>query len=121
MPSDGAKSQTFQPKASMAHTSRLPTSAQVEIHPKLEQCVKAHLSKPWQQPIHAHTQAAFEKVHKQLSQTPKPIVLDSGCGTGWASVELAKRYPDHWVVGVDRSIDRLSRAHIACQCLPDSC
>ena len=110
MPSDGAKSQTFQPRASMAHPSRLPTSAQVEIHPKLEQCVKAHLSSPWQQPIHAHTQVAFEKVHEQLSQTPKPIVLDSGCGTGWASVELAKCYPDHWVVGVDRSIDRLSRA-----------
>lgn len=112
MSSDGANSETRDRTGSMGHPSRVPTSAQVEPHPKLEQCVRAHLSRPWQQPIHAHTQIAFQTVHDRIREHPKPIVLDSGCGTGWASIELAQRYPDHWVVGVDRSIDRLSRAPI---------
>ncbi len=99
----GVSSRPIQP-------SRRPTSAQVDVHPKLEARVRAHLSNAWQQPIHAHTQQAFEKVHAQIQGSPKPIILDSGCGTGWASIGLANRHPDHWVVGVDRSIDRLERA-----------
>lgn len=94
----------------MAQPSRVPASAQVDIHPNLEARVRAHLSNPWQQPIHAHTQHAFEKVSAQIQQSPKPIILDSGCGTGWASMYLANHHPDHWVVGIDRSIDRLERA-----------
>jgi SAM-dependent methyltransferase len=39
----------------------------------------------------------------------RPVVLDSGCGTGRSTKFLAKRFPDHWVVGVDRSFVRITR------------
>lgn len=35
--------------------------------------------------------------------------MDSGCGTGESTRRLAELFPRHLVVGVDKSIDRLSR------------
>ena len=39
----------------------------------------------------------------------KYVVLDSGCGVGRSSVALAKRFPHFPVIGIDKSIIRLSR------------
>ena len=36
-------------------------------------------------------------------------MLDSYCGTGYSTARLAERYPDHLVVGVDKSAQRLAR------------
>ncbi|HMB39804.1 MAG TPA: methyltransferase domain-containing protein [Wenzhouxiangellaceae bacterium] len=38
-----------------------------------------------------------------------PLVLDSGCGTGWSTARLAERYRDSIVLGIDRSATRLKR------------
>lgn len=91
-------------------TSRLPTSSQVSIHPRLAETVARHLQSHWAQPIHAHTQQTFNTLNRIIQQYPRPIVLDSGCGTGWASERLSKSQPDHWVIGIDRSMARLSKA-----------
>lgn len=90
--------------------SRLPTSAQSEPHRQLAKKLERHLACAWLQPIHSHTQAAFDRLDAIISQDPRDIVLDSGCGTGWASGRLAELYPDHRIIGVDRSEDRLRRA-----------
>ena len=42
----------------------------------------------------------------------KGIVLDSGCGTGASTFELARRFPDRTVVGVDKSEARLARGGV---------
>lgn len=39
----------------------------------------------------------------------RPIVLDSGCGTGASALALARAHADAWVVGLDRSAARLAR------------
>jgi tRNA-dihydrouridine synthase C len=38
-----------------------------------------------------------------------PLILDAGCGVGHSTIQLARAFPDHWVIGVDQSEDRLSR------------
>jgi tRNA (guanine-N7-)-methyltransferase len=37
------------------------------------------------------------------------LILDAGCGVGHSTIQLARAFPDHWVIGVDQSEDRLSR------------
>ncbi len=90
--------------------SHLPTSAQSAPHPRLGEVVKRHLTSTWAQGLHAHTQLAFDRLHTLIALEPRNIVLDSGCGTGWASQLLAQSYPNHWIIGIDRSESRLSRA-----------
>ena len=36
-------------------------------------------------------------------------ILDAGCGVGHSTIQLARAFPDHWVIGVDQSEDRLTR------------
>ncbi len=60
-------------------------------------------------PIARHTQDAFDSILELIGSNPAPIVLDSGCGTGMSTELLGKLYPDHVVIGVDRSFSRLSK------------
>ena len=70
-------------------------------------------------PIAIHTQDAFDLLEQQLdrsknssnngNQERKPIILDSGCGTGRSTVLLGKMFPNHIIVGVDKSLVRLNR------------
>uniref|UniRef100_A0A6U6HFK9 tRNA (guanine(46)-N(7))-methyltransferase n=1 Tax=Odontella aurita TaxID=265563 RepID=A0A6U6HFK9_9STRA len=62
-------------------------------------------------PIATHTRAAFNQV-SPLIDLSKPIVLDSGCGTARSTILLGDRFPDHTIVGVDRSFVRLNRNNL---------
>ena len=85
-------------------------------------------------PLAEHTSQAFATLYQQWQQEPfllgktnhnhnhttstntctsKPtrIILDSGCGTGRSSLYLGQQHPDAIVVGVDKSLARLSRRH----------
>jgi tRNA G46 methylase TrmB len=65
----------------------------------------------------SHTLAAFQTattfVNEFYQNQPvndrKFVILDSGCGAGMSTVCLAKLYPDIPIIGIDRSIARLSR------------
>ncbi|WP_322520510.1 SAM-dependent methyltransferase [Guyparkeria halophila] len=89
--------------------SRPVTSSQTAPHEDLERQLRRHARRPFAKPIAAYNREAFDRVATQLASTERPLILDSGCGTGDSSRLLAYRHPDHWVVGVDRSADRLSR------------
>ena len=47
-----------------------------------------------------------------------PLVLDAGCGVGWSTLRLAEEFPEHFIIGVDQSLDRLSRGKP--QAVPDN-
>lgn len=69
----------------------------------------------------AHTLAAFKEASQfvdsfykncsgsETSDRLKYVILDSGCGAGMSTVCLASLYPNIPVIGIDRSIARLSR------------
>eukprot|EP00981_Chlorochromonas_danica_P010447 scaffold3234_cov178-Ochromonas_danica.AAC.3 len=63
-----------------------------------------------------HTLLAFESAvhfvdhfyHSSSSSSSQAVILDSGCGKGKSSVLLAKQFPHLPVIGIDRSLARLS-------------
>lgn len=92
----------------MYANSRSVQSAQSGPHEKLAALVLRHREAPFRKPFAAWNVAAFETAMGQWDGHA-PLLLDSGCGVGWSSLQLALRYPDHLVIGVDQSEDRLAR------------
>ena len=105
----------------MFANSRSVTSNQTGIHNDLERVVRRHLQSPWQAPIADHDAQAFAQLQqwRQAQGTERPLMLDSGCGTGRSSLLLARQQPEALVVGVDQSAVRLERASKRFQ-LPDN-
>jgi tRNA (guanine-N7-)-methyltransferase len=94
--------------------SRPVSSNQSHTHAKLPALVRRYLSHASQKPIAAHNQKAFEVLRSQLQENPRPLVLDSFCGTGHSTLALALRYPEHLVIGVDKSAHRLAKSPEGC-------
>ncbi len=93
----------------MQAPSRTPTSNQPHLHPKLAVTVQRHLDTDSRRPVAAHTVAAFKALSGELAARPRPLVLDSFCGTGQSTALLAQRHPQHLVVGIDKSSHRLGK------------
>lgn len=95
----------------MSGNSRPVHSTQSGPHPSLQQLVDRHLQHVWRQPVADHNRAAFQKCLSWRCERSisRPLLLDSGCGTGRASRALADLHPDALVIGVDQSAARLQR------------
>jgi tRNA G46 methylase TrmB len=85
------------------------TSDQQGPHIGLAKIVQHHLQHPWQKPCPPHTRAAFDQLLDRCDSDPRPLILDSFCGTGMSTALLAARHPDALVVGVDQSAHRLAK------------
>ena len=99
----------------MYANSRAITTGQLAPHESLESRMKRMMAAPWQRPYAQHSIAAFEQAER-LRQARQPdypagLILDSGCGVGVSTRQLAQAFPTHLVMGIDRSADRLSRDH----------
>jgi tRNA G46 methylase TrmB len=94
--------------------SRPVHSTQSRPHPRLDEVVRRHLAIPSRAPVPDHAHAAFGSVADRIAAEPeRPIVLDSGCGTGASTRALAIADPEAWVIGIDRSAVRLARGPLA--------
>jgi tRNA (guanine-N7-)-methyltransferase len=89
--------------------SRPVSSNQHHLHPKLAVVVRRHLQTTHRAAVAAHNIPAYETLSKALAAKPRPLVLDSFCGTGHSTVALAARHPGHLVVGIDKSARRLAK------------
>ena len=89
--------------------SRSITTNQQGLHDKLDDIVLKHVEAEFKKPIAAHTQTAFDEVNAQVQAFAGPIILDSCCGVGESTANLAKRHPDALIIGIDKSAHRLEK------------
>jgi len=95
----------------MSGNSRFIVSAQEAPHRDLEALVRRHIAHPFRKPILDYNRAAFATAlaARDAWQPGAPLILDAGCGVGWSTQRIAEMYPEHFVFGVDQSVDRISR------------
>lgn len=86
-------------------------SNQKGIHDKLEETVRKHRQTEFKKPIAEHTQRAFDEVAEIIQLSDQSLILDSGCGTAMSTRHIALTYPDHKVLGIDRSFTRLNKEY----------
>ena len=91
--------------------SRFISSAQDGPHRDLEALVRRHMAHPFRKPVADYNRAAFAEAMAAWTQFGREssLILDAGCGVGWSTLNIAQQFPGHFVLGVDQSIDRLTR------------
>lgn len=94
-----------------AGNSRFISSAQDGAHHDLEALVRRHMAHPFRKPILDYNREAFSAAMaaREAWQSGAPLILDAGCGVGWSTLRIAEQFPDHFVLGVDQSSDRIGR------------
>ncbi|GGD59186.1 tRNA (guanine(46)-N(7))-methyltransferase TrmB [Lacimicrobium alkaliphilum] len=92
-----------------AGNSRAVTSNQSGPHEKIPELVKRHLASPSQKPFSEHTLAAFAQASEWLDGWKGPLVMDSCCGVGESTAEIARLNPDAKILGVDKSALRTEK------------
>jgi tRNA G46 methylase TrmB len=92
--------------------SRSIVTNQPSLHEKLDDIVRKHLNAQFLKPIASHTQKAFDEVHNRVVSFNGNIILDSCCGVGESTANLAKQHPDSLIIGTDKSSHRLNKHDI---------
>lgn len=82
-------------------------SNQLGPHPDLADVVARHLQHRWLAPLHAPSVTVFEAWSARRPDLDHGLILDSGCGTGDSTRQLAAAHPDALVLGIDQSEVRL--------------
>mgnify|MGYP000454027136 CR=1 FL=1 len=89
--------------------SRIIISNQTGIHDKLEPVVRRHLASEFKRPFPDYSIRAFEQAQHVVAQHQGPIILDSFCGVGESTINIAQAHPDALVIGIDKSSHRLDK------------
>jgi tRNA G46 methylase TrmB len=84
-------------------------SPQQQPRQDLAEIIQTHLSAPWQRPIAAHSLEAFAAIRNRVETSTAPLMIDSCCGTGDSTRNLASAFPEALVLGIDKSEHRLAR------------
>jgi len=89
--------------------ARSITTNQVGVHEDLQKYVLRHQQHAFQRPIAEHTQQAFQHVLDFLQGWKGDFILDACCGVGESTINIANKYPESKVIGIDKSIARLDK------------
>ena len=99
--------------------ARAVTTNQTDIYDKLEEVVRKYATTDYLRPIAEHTRKAFAEAEKFVEDfynkipaghSSYKVILDSGCGTGESTLNIARQHPDIPVIGIDKSAVRLTKA-----------
>ncbi|MBT8140119.1 MAG: methyltransferase domain-containing protein [Gammaproteobacteria bacterium] len=104
---------TLQPKQTTS-LSRSVLSGQSGAHSNLQRLVEKHLRTRSSRPYAPHNVDAFHAVVNAAKG--RDLILDAGCGTGDSTLVLARRHPQAFVAGIDKSakrLDMLAKANAA--------
>ena len=91
----------------MQQPSRQVTSNQLEVHENLERVVRRNWHSEFKKPVHSDSARQVEQLLASIKQPN--IIIDAGCGTGQSTDLIAQRFPDAYVIGIDKSGHRLQR------------
>ena len=79
-------------------------------HPKLKQSPVGASTYMACYPVSLNVLEICQKIKKEQDKSDWSLLLDSGCGTGDSTINIAKSYPDYLVIGIDKSSKRLNQA-----------
>jgi len=81
------------------------------LHEKLDQTVLKHLRSPFKKPVERHNIDAYQTAleNAAVHYPGKKLILDSGCGNSKSTRYLARQFPGHFVIGIDKSAARIQR------------
>ena len=85
------------------------SSNQTTIHSDLRRVVTKHRQSKWQEPITPYAREASRQILSLIDMQGGPIILDSFCGTGMSTAKIAAENPRALVIGIDKSVNRLSK------------
>ncbi|GGI18920.1 hypothetical protein GCM10008066_16490 [Oxalicibacterium faecigallinarum] len=111
---------TLHDRAMHANSSPI-VSSQTGIHEQLPTLVARHATHTFQKPVASYNQRSFDQnigIWKKAGS--KPLILDTGCGVGLSTLHLATQFPDHFVIGIDQSEDRITRNTQWPQAVPEN-
>ena len=91
----------------MKYSSSNVNSNQTEAHDKVGEIVQKHWRTKFQKPIAEHNRRAYQQATAAINKPS--IIFDSGCGTGNSTLKLAAQYPDSFIIGIDKSLSRLTK------------
>ncbi len=94
----------------MKNNSKYVVSNQSGIHDNLKNVVLKHRDSEFKKPVQEHNVQAFKDLCEAIQVVQGEVLLDSCCGTGQSSINLAHAHPDKLVIGIDQSEVRLSKA-----------
>ena len=94
----------------MHSNSRFIISNQTGIHDQLHDLIQRRAASDYLKPIAPSSRLAFNTAICAWRKTNQStLIIDAGCGVGLSTRRLAILHPDSFVIGIDQSIDRLSR------------
>jgi tRNA G46 methylase TrmB len=93
----------------MQQQARSISTNQVGIHQNLHKVVARHLVHSSQKPLSAHTQLAFLEATDWLKDWQGDLILDSCCGVGESTVNIARAHPNARIIGIDKSALRTDK------------
>lgn len=93
----------------MQQHSRSISTNQLGTHPNLQKVVSRQLASATQKPLSAHTQQAFQQANSWLGDWQGELILDSCCGVGESTVNIALTHPHARVIGIDKSALRTGK------------
>ena len=93
----------------MQQKSRTISTNQLGLHQNLHKVVSRQLTSVSQKPLSEHTQQAFQLAIDWLGDWQGDLILDSCCGVGESTVNIAKTHPNSKVIGIDKSALRTDK------------
>ena len=79
-------------------------------HPKLEHIPVGTSAYMTYYPVSLNVLEICQEIKKEQDKSDWGLLVDSGCGTGDSTINIAKSYPNYLVLGIDKSSKRLNQA-----------
>lgn len=93
----------------MQQQARSISTNQAGIHQNLHTVVTRQLASSSQKPLSIHTQQAFQEANDWLGGWQGELILDSCCGVGESTVNIARAHPQARIIGIDKSALRTDK------------